>query len=211
MSKSYQAVTSIDELREFYDQPSELVVKKQMSSLDKFSKQYISLSPFIALSTVAAGGGLDCSPRGDYPGFIKVLDNNTIAIPDRPGNNRLDTLENILETPQIGILLLIPGFSECLRINGSAIITRDSCLMEQFIYKEKLPKSVIVVSVEEAYFHCAKAIVRSGMWTNEAKVDRSVMPSLGRIVMSQIDPATSDKHIREAERHIEDRVKTTLY
>ena len=157
----FEMIESMNALRSLYEAPMDLVLKKQKSKLDKYSIQFLKLSPFSVLSTSSAKGKMDCSPRGDYPGFVGVLDDHTIAIPDRPGNNRLDSLSNIIENPNVGVLALIPGFSECLRINGTAKIVTNIDLLERFEYQGKLPKTVIVISISEIYFHCAKAITRS--------------------------------------------------
>lgn len=206
-----EQVETINSLRELYDSPMDLVIKKVKSSLDKYTTQYLELSAFSVLSTSSADGCMDCSPRGDYPGFIQAFDENTIAIPDRPGNNRLDSLKNIIENPNIGILVLIPGFSECLRINGKAKIVINHEILERFKYKEKIPKSVILVSIKEIYFHCSKAITRSKLWKPESQVNRNVMPGFGKILMNQIDPSKSDEEIEKVEKLIKNRVKTTLY
>jgi PPOX class probable FMN-dependent enzyme len=188
-----------------------LVLQKQKSKLDQYSIQFLSISPFIILSTSSQSNNMDCSPRGDHSGFVQVLDDCTIAIPDRPGNNRLDTLNNIIDNPNIGILVLVPGFNECLRINGSANITVNSELLERFEYRGKRPKSVIVVAINEIYFHCAKSITRSALWKESSLVDRSIMPSLGKILMGQIDPSKTADEVKVVEELIENRVKTTLY
>ena len=207
----YEIVKTTTELLGLYKPPMDLAVNKEMSKLDKHSIKFLSLSPFLTLSTSNSKGNMDCSPRGDYAGFVGVLDDYTIAIPDRPGNNRLDTLNNIIENPNVGLLVLVPGFNECLRINGSAKIVTNLELLNRFEYKGKLPKSIILVSITEVYFHCGKAITRSHLWKDESKVDRSIMPSLGRILMNQIDSSKTDDEIQEVEKVIEDRLKTTLY
>ncbi|MGH1374326.1 MAG: pyridoxamine 5'-phosphate oxidase family protein [Cellvibrionaceae bacterium] len=207
----FEEIGSLEQLRSLYDLPMELAVKKQRDKLDKFSIEFLELSAFSILATSDAQGQMDCSPRGDHPGFIQLLDECTIALPDRPGNNRLDSLSNIISNPSVGLLVLIPGFKECLRINGTARIVVNSELLERFEYQGKLPKSVIVISIREVYFHCAKAISRSKLWESDAKVDRNIMPSLGRIIMNQIDPEKSETEVKEVEDRIEERAKTTLY
>ena len=206
-----EIIKTKEELRKLYKPVMGLGLKKQMNKLDKHSIQFLNLSPFLILSTSNNYGHMDCSPRGDYPGFVGVLDDYTIVIPDRPGNNRLDTLSNIIEKPNVGVLLLVPGFDECLRINGSAIIATNIELLQRFEYRGRLPKSVIVISIKELYFHCAKAITRANLWKDEFNVDRNIMPSFGRILMNQIDSSTTDEEIKEVENIIENRVKTTLY
>jgi len=207
----YEEIITSSQLRELYEMPMDLVVKKQKDQLDDFTQQYLRLSPFAVISTVGNNGLLDCSPRGEAPGFIKPIDKKTIAIPDRPGNNRLDSLSNIIENPSVGVLMLIPGFKECLRVNGDAKIVTNIEMLERFEHKGKLPKSVIIVTIKEIYFHCAKAITRSKLWDIESQVDRKTMPTLGRMLMRQIDPSKTDDDIREVEELIEKRVKTTLY
>lgn len=207
----FEIIKTTEKLRELYKAPMDLVIKKQKSKLDKYSIQFLSLSPFLVLSTSNNAGSMDCSPRGDYTGFVEVLDDHTIAIPDRPGNNRLDTLNNIIENPNIGILVLVPGFNECLRVNGSAQIATNIELLKRFEYKGKLPKSVVVISIKEIYFHCAKAITRFNLWKDEFNVDCNIMPSLGRILMNQIDSSKTNDEIKEVEKLIENRIKATLY
>ena len=207
----FEVIETIDQPRDLYQAPMELALKKQLSKLDKYSSQFLSLSAFSILSTSNAAGHMDCSPRGDYPGFIQVLDDNTVAIPDRPGNNRLDSLSNIAENPEIGLLIMVPGFAECLRINGKAKIVTDATILERFEHKGKLPKSVIIISIREVFFHCAKAIIRSKLWNAEFHVDRRVMPGLGKILMAQIDPSKSEEEVRKIDDLIESRSKSTLY
>ena len=207
----YEIVESLDQLSELYEAPMDLALRKEKTELDKFSIQFLELSAFSVISTSSADGSMDCSPRGDYPGFIQVLGRQTVAIPDRPGNNRLDSLRNIVENPVIGILALVPGFSECLRINGAAQVVTNEDILALFEYKGKLPKSVIVVEIKEIYFHCAKAITRSRLWKAESQTDRHVMPSLGKILMSQIDPSKSTDEIEQVEKLITDNEKNTLY
>jgi PPOX class probable FMN-dependent enzyme len=207
----FELIDSLDKRSELYDAPMELAVKKQRYELDKYAIQFLRLSAFATISTSSADGAMDCSPRGDYPGFIQVLDEKTVAMPDRPGNNRLDSLSNIVENPAIGMLVMVPGFNECLRINGSAKIVTNGDILALFEYKGKLPRSVIVVEINEIYFHCAKAITRSGLWKSESQVDRKVMPSLGKILMEQVDPSKSQKEIEQVEKLIADNEKNSLY
>ncbi len=207
----FEEVTSLEKLRELYDSPMELVVKKQKDKLDIYSSKFLALSAFSILATSDSNGHLDSSPRGDHPGFIQALDDYTIALPDRPGNNRLDSISNIISNPNVGLLVLVPGFKECLRINGMARIAINADLLSRFEYQGKLPKSVIVISIKEVFFHCAKAITRSKLWEPESRVERQLMPSLGKILMAQIDPEKSDSEVKQVEELIELRVKTTLY
>ena len=204
-------IESMEALRALYDAPKDISVKKQLVKLDQHAIRFIELSGFALLATSDAKGRIDCSPRGDHPGFIQVLDEGRIALPDRPGNNRLDSLGNIVENPNVGLLLLIPGFKESLRINGQAHISIQQDLLERFEYHGKLPKSVIVIETSEVYFHCAKALARSKLWEPESRVDRNAMPSLGKILMNQIKPDASSGEIETLDSEIEQRVKTGLY
>lgn len=165
-------ITTIEELYSVYKQPAERAVQKEIPKLDQHCRNFIALSPFLVLSTDGSDGTADASPRGDAPGFVTVLDDNTLAIPDRPGNNRLDSLLNILRNPAVGMIFLVPGINETLRINGTATISLDPELMEAHAVDGKLPRSVLLVKVTSAYMHCAKALIRSKLWDPETKVER---------------------------------------
>ncbi|MFC0190171.1 pyridoxamine 5'-phosphate oxidase family protein [Fictibacillus aquaticus] len=160
-----KVVTQKDELRELMGKPSQFAVKKVISSLDEHCRTLISLSPFLVLSTSNSEGHCDASPRGDHPGFVQVLDDKTLLIPERPGNKRVDSLTNILSNPRAGLLFLIPGMGETLRINGKACIVRDEELLQRMAVKGKLPLAAVAVEVEEIFIHCAKSIKRSGLWS----------------------------------------------
>jgi PPOX class probable FMN-dependent enzyme len=160
-------------------------LKKQLDCLETHSKHFISLSPFLVISSSTPGGLQDASPRGEDPGFVHVLDDLRIAIPDRPGNNRLDTFSNILENSQVGLLFLIPGIDETLRINGQAEIRDDPILINLFKAQNKKPKSILLVHVKEVYLHCAKALMRSKIWSNEAHIARDQLPSMSQMINDQ--------------------------
>ena len=194
-------------LREIYAEPSELARKKQLDRLDKHCRDFIALSPFLTLGTSTAHGA-DVSPRGDPPGFVQVLDDNTILIPDRPGNNRLDTLGNLMVNPAVGILFLIPGVEETLRVNGTARVTTDPTLLAACVVNGKTPKSALKVEVREAYLHCAKALKRSRLWSDDYKIERKRLPSLGRIITEQVETGMTAE---QAEQRIEESYKKTLY
>lgn len=204
-------IDSIEALRSHYAMPSEMVKKKQLDKLDTYASQFIALCPFALLATTDSSGGVDCSPRGDSPGFMQILNERQLLLPDRPGNNRLDSLENVIRCSAVGLLLLIPGFAECLRINGHARISVAPALLEKCAHEGKPPRSVIVIDVAEVYFHCSKAITRSGLWSAESQVRREVMPSLGRILMAQTAPGTAESEIQQIESQIAERVRTQLY
>ena len=181
-----QFITSRDELRSVYKPASEGSLRKELKALDGHSASFIGRSPFVLIGTTDGKGHADVTPKGDRPGFVAVLDNRTIAIPDRPGNNRLDTLENLIDEPAIGLLFLIPGMDETLRINGKAKITADDALRARFEIDGKLPQAVIVVTVEATYMHCAKAFMRSQLWHPETWPDRKSLPTLGQILKDQL-------------------------
>jgi len=195
-------------LRECYtDPPSERAVKKTQHALDGHMRGFIALSPFVCLGSSSAEGA-DVTPRGDQPGFVHVLDDHTLLIPDWPGNNRLDTLMNIEANPQVGLLFLIPGFAESLRVNGVAEISLDPALLERWTVNGRHPRSVLRISVREAFLHCGKAILRSKLWDDSAKVDRGVLPSYGQMLKDQTQVRDTAEQIQAS---VEDAYKTRLY
>ena len=199
-------------LRDLFGPAMDLAVRKSLTALDRHCRDFIARSPFLCIGTSSKGGRADVSPRGDPPGFVQVLDDQTIAIPDRPGNNRLDTMENILANPNVGLIFMIPGFEDTLRINGKATISADPAILERAMVDRKLPKVAICVAVEEAFFHCAKAFRRSRLWQPEALVDRKVMPTLARIIMEQTaDAPPRDEDVVACDASIEQDYKTKLY
>jgi len=178
-------ITSVDALRALYATPGERAVKKQLSSLDRHCRRFIELSPFLVLATAGATGTMDASPRGGVPGFIKLRDECTLLVPDAPGNNRLDSLENILATGRVGLLFLVPGIDETLRVNGSAVLSQAADDLALCTDDRRVPKVVVRVTVQEAYLHCAKALMRSRLWSPESHVDRSLLPTLGQMINDQ--------------------------
>ena len=181
-----QFLTSRDELRTLYKSPGDNAVRKELRALDPHSKGFLAKSPFVLIGSSDGNGNADVTPKGDKPGFVAVLDDTTLAIPDRPGNNRLDTLENVLANPSVGLLFLIPGMNETLRVNGTARITADTALRERLQAEGKLPTTVMVVEVKAVYMHCAKAFMRSQLWSPESWPDRGSLPTLGQILKDQI-------------------------
>lgn len=179
-------IDSIEALVARYPATTERALLKEMNALEKHSRRFIELSPFFVISTTGKDGRGDNSPRGEKAGFVHVLDDKRIAFPDRPGNNRLDTFKNIIANPNVGMLFVIPGVPEILRINGRAELRDDPELMERFIVNGKLPRLVAVVHVDEAYLHCAKAIMRSGLWDVASQHPRTVLPSMGEMIRDQI-------------------------
>ena len=195
-------ITSHEELRAHYKPASEGSLRKEMKALDRHAKGFLSRSPFVLIGSSDGNGNADVTPKGDKPGFVSVLDDKTIAIPDRPGNNRLDTLENIVANPAVGLIFLIPGMDETLRINGEAKITGNAGLRERLQAEGKLPAAVIVVSIKAVYMHCAKAFMRSQLWKPETWPDRASLPTLGQILKDQLSLTGSaeekDRELAEA-------------
>jgi uncharacterized protein len=175
-----EKVSSEETLREIIGFPNEVVRRKQLSALDKHCQEFIALSPFLLIGSTNAAGDVDVSPRGDPAGFVQVLDEKTLVIPDRPGNRRIDTLRNILQQPHVGLLFLIPGQGETLRVNGRACIIRDSAVLERFVVEGKQPLLAIAVEVDECFLHCSKSIRRAKLWEQES---RKTLPSVGQIVI----------------------------
>jgi PPOX class probable FMN-dependent enzyme len=198
-------ISTSEELRSVYGRPGERAVRKELKRLDGHCRNFISSSPFVLIGSSDGCGNADVTPKGDRPGFVAILDDTTIAIPDRPGNNRLDTLENVLVNPAVGLLFVVPGMNETLRINGEARLTLDAGLRERLAVQGRLPASVMVVRVRAAYMHCAKAFMRSKLWDPESWPDRSTLPSLGRILADQIalgqTAEETDRQLDEAYRH----------
>ena len=201
-------VEDIREIREIYGYPMERTVKKQLPRLEKHSRAWIAMSPFIVMATCDGEGRCDASPKGDAPGFVTVLDDETLLIPDRLGNNRVDSISNILEHPRIGLIFFVPGLRETLRVNGRAQITTDPALLGPTAFNEKMPRSGILVTADEVYFHCGKAIIRSDLWNPEKHVASSAFPSLGIVIAEQIGQQVEPK---EAERMTEESYRTRLY
>jgi uncharacterized protein len=179
------AITSEADLRALHAPPKERTLRKQLDRLDRHCRRFIELSPFVVMATADARGRLDATPRGGEPGFVTVADEHTLLVPDRRGNNRLDSLTNLTEHPEVGLLFLIPGVDESLRVNGAAELRTDSGLVERFRVGRSAPTVVLRVTVREAYLHCGKAMMRSRLWSQEAQVDRSALPTLGVMLREQ--------------------------
>jgi PPOX class probable FMN-dependent enzyme len=174
-------VTTIEELDALYGAPVEAAIIKEIDYISDHYRAFIDKAPFVVIATVGPEG-LDCSPRGDPPGFVRVADKKTVMIPDRRGNNRVDALRNIVRDPRCSLLFMIPGIGNTLRINGTAEIICDPALNESFAFKGKLPRSVLKVTADRVYFQCPKALVRSRLWSPEAQIGRSELPSSGEIL-----------------------------
>jgi len=200
-------VTTLDALEALYGQPAERAVRKQLDHLNADYQAFVRASPFVVLASVGTEG-LDCSPRGDAPGFVQVLDARTLALPDRPGNNRVDTLRNLVQDPRLSMLFLVPGIGETLRVNGRAEIRIDPDLLARFAIGERLPRSVIVVRIEAAYFHCAKAMVRSQLWDPARHLPRDRLPSPGTMHAHLADGAFDAEAY---DRALPQRTRDSLY
>ena len=207
MALADQLVTTVEQLEAIYGQPYGPSLAKGIDYISPCYRKLIEAAPFVA---VATGGpeGLDCSPKGDAPGFVRILDDKTLAIPDRPGNNRIDGYRNILRDPRIAVLFLIPGIGETLRVNGRASISIDPDLMQSFAVNGKLPRSVLIVRVETIFFHCSKAIVRSKLWDPATQIERRSLPSTGSIIAE----VSHGKMGGEAyDKEAPERIKAMLY
>ena len=190
-------------LREVIGTPTELVLTKIVDRLNALTRQFVERSPFVCVATARPGGGLDVSPRGDPPGFVRILDERTLLLPDRPGNRIADTLTNLLEDPRIALLFLIPGIGDTFRVNGRARIVDDPELLAPSAVDGKVPRLGLLISIEEAYTQCSKALIRSDLWNPERHVERSELPSSGEILRSvREDEFDAEQYDRErAERY----------
>jgi len=202
-------ITEEAELRGIFGQPSERALNKQIDRLDVHCRAIIKKCPFILLGTSNTEGRCDVSPKGDYPGFVRVLDDRTIAIPDLPGNNRLDTLRNMIANPQVGLIFMIPGMNETLRINGKIQLVRDAELLQSMAYEGKSPKLAIVVHVQEVFTHCPKAFLRSKLWSDEFRIDRSELPSFAEILKDHTGLVDCD--VEELQKELDHKAATTLH
>src|SRR5262249_11992604 len=184
-------------LRALYPQPMLRATGKVLRKLDNYCRRIISLSPFCVVATQGPNGA-DVSPRGDPAGFVRVLDDLTLLLPDRVGNNRLDTMSNLLVNPRIGLIFLVPGMNETLRINGTARITDDARPLAASAVKDRAPRVGIVVTVEEALLHCAKALVRSSLWDATRHIDRSILPSYAQMLLEHVEGLTHEENERQS-------------
>ncbi|HEU4521195.1 MAG TPA: MSMEG_1061 family FMN-dependent PPOX-type flavoprotein [Thermoanaerobaculia bacterium] len=189
-------IDTVEELRRLYAQPSDRAVRKQLSRLDRHCRRFIELSPFVVMAS-GRGEHLDASPRGGAPGFVEIIDDVTLRIPDATGNNRLDSLENIVTSGQVGLLFLIPGVDETLRVNGAARL---------FAGQDQASKVVVEITVREAFLHCAKALMRSRLWSDQARQDRSMLPSINQMLAEQTGAGGSV----ESQEEMVERYRKTL-
>jgi uncharacterized protein len=203
-----RVVDSESELRTLYGQPGERAVAKEQPVLNEDCRAFIAHAPFLVLGTAAADGRCDVSPKGDAPGFVQVLDERHLLIPDRLGNNRLDGLRNIVENPHVGLIFFIPGREDTLRVNGRATISRDAALLERLAVNGKHPQTALVVEVEQTFMHCARAFKRAGLWQPERWPDASAVPSMQRMIWDLLPTKPEGKTVEQYERESQERLKT---
>jgi PPOX class probable FMN-dependent enzyme len=202
------AITTTEALRALYGHPGERAVAKEQAKLDEHTRAFIAHAPFLVMGTAGADGRCDVSPKGDAPGFVHVLDDHRLAIPDRLGNNRLDGLTNVLENAHVALLFLIPGREDTLRVNGRASISRDDTLLERLAVNGKRPQTVVVVEVEQAFMHCTRAFKRAGLWDHERWPDASSVPSMQRMIWDLLPTKPAGQTVEEYERESNERQKT---
>lgn len=211
MAQSHQAVDSLEhdrprpttlrQARDLVGEPEALAAIKVRRTIDEHFHRFIAHSPLCCIASVQAGGGADCSPRGDYPGFVKVLDESTLLVPDRIGNNRIDTFENIDSDPRVGLIFFVPGHRETLRVNGRAYLTDDEKALQRLQAEGRLPQLAMVVEVEEAFVHCGRAIIRSRLWDPASTALAGHVPTMGEIVVDQLD--VGDMSASDLDQHVE--------
>jgi PPOX class probable FMN-dependent enzyme len=203
-----EVITSEAELREIIGEPSALVMNKVVPQLDEHCRQFIAKSPFVLVATVDAQGLVDVSPKGDPAGFVRVLDEQTVAIPDRLGNRRVDTFRNLLQNPNAGLIFLIPGRRDTLRVSGKAEVVRDAELRETMAVKGRLPELALVLHVERALFHCAKCTIRSRLWDPAGWPDASDVSSPAASLFAHARP---DATVADMQKLIDDDIRERLY
>lgn len=190
-------VRTRQELREVIGEPSDVVTRKTLPHLDRHCLSFIGRSPFLLLATADEEGNVDVSPKGDPPGFVRVLDEHTLAVPDRLGNRRADSMENLLQNPKIGLIFLVPGKTETLRVSGEALIVRDQDLLDSMAVKDRSPQLAIVVRVREAFFHCSKCMIRSSLWKPDAWPDLEGLPTLAETMVDAGKLELSEEEMHE--------------
>lgn len=205
-----QHITTLAALRQLYGPARERSLKKEIPALDVHATRFIGLSPFVVLASSDADGHMDASPRGGELGFVKVPDAHTILVPDAPGNNRLDTLENIIATGRLGLLFMVPGFDETLRVNGHAVLSTDPADLAVCVDARRTPALVIRVAVESVYLHCAKAFMRSKLWDTSRQVDREQLPSMAEMMRDQIRAFKGEEVEAETQAQMLERYRQTL-
>ena len=200
-------IADLELLRAHFGTMTTIAAHKVMPRLDRHSRAFIALSPFLVLATTDGDGGVDASPRGDAPGFVAMHDDTTLIIPDRPGNRRVDSFSNVIRQPGLGLIFFVPGFNETLRVNGTGRVVTDNALLAPLEAQSKIPAIGLLVSITEVYFHCGKALIRSKLWDPSRHVARDTFPSLGRIVADQ----TAVMSVESAEQFVATSYCEKLY
>jgi PPOX class probable FMN-dependent enzyme len=195
------AITTEVELRALYPAPAERALRKDLDHLDRHCRRFIAFSPFVVLATADADGRQDATPRGGDPGLVHVADDHTLLLPDRPGNNRLDSLANLTQRPEVGLLFMVPGVDETLRVNGTAELRDDPDLTARFAASGRSPRIVVQITVRQAYLHCAKALMRSRLWDPDAHIERTVLPTMGQMLRDQIGSGRVETQAEMVERY----------
>jgi PPOX class probable FMN-dependent enzyme len=195
------AITTEAELRALYAAPAERALRKELDHLDHHCRRLIEHSPFVVLATADADGHQDATPRGGDPGFVHVADERTLLLPDRPGNNRLDSLANLTQRPEVGLLFMVPGVDETLRVNGTAELRDDPDLTGRFEASGRSPRIVVQITVRQAYLHCAKALMRSRLWDPATRIDRTELPTMGQMLRDQIGSGRAETQAEMVERY----------
>lgn len=203
-------LTSIEELETVYGKPVPGSLAKELDHISEHYGKFITRSPFVIVAT-SGPEGLDCSPRGDPPGFVRIKDSRTLLIPDRRGNNRIDTLRNLVRNPAISLLFLIPGIGETIRVTGSARILTIPALLESFQMNNKLPRSVIEISVHSVYFQCQKALARSQLWESKSRIERKELPSTGTMIQQMMEKQHEEFDGKAYDEGYAERMKRTIY
>jgi uncharacterized protein len=201
------AIGSEQALRELYGHPGERAVAKEQPRLDAHCRAFIAHAPFLVMGTAGADGRCDVSPKGDAPGFVQVLDDQRLAIPDRPGNNRLDGLRNVLDNPHVALIFFIPGREDTLRVNGRAAISRDEALLDRLAVDGKRPQTVLLVEVEQAFMHCPRAFKRAGLWDPQRWPDASAVASMQRMIWDLLPTKPAGQSVEQYERESQERLK----
>jgi uncharacterized protein len=203
-----QVVTSEQQLRELYGMPGERAVAKERPVLDEGCRAFIAHAPFLVMGTAGTDGRCDVSPKGDAPGFVRVLDERHLVIPDRLGNNRLDGLRNIVENGHVGLLFFIPGREDTLRVNGRARIVRDEALLDSLAVGSKRPVTALLVEVEQCFLHCARAFKRAGLWQPDRWPDATAVPSMQRMIWDLLPTKPAGLDVEQYEQESNERLKT---
>lgn len=200
-------IISLEALRAHFGDMTAIAAHKTMPRLDRHSRAFITLSPFLVLATTDGNGGVDASPRGDAPGFVAMCNETTLVIPDRPGNRRVDSFSNVVRHPGVGLIFFVPGFNETLRVNGTGRVVTDAALLAPLEAQGKVPLTGLLVSITEVFFHCGKALIRSKLWGSSRHIARDSFPSLGRIVADQ----TAVMSAEAAEQFVASSYRDKLY